>query len=44
MDGQDRSISIGIAQFAVRWLETEGTRGANNREREDRLEAVGRVC
>src|SRR3954467_6978228 len=40
MDRRCRRVSIDVAQYAVRRLEAKGTRGADDRGREDSLEIV----
>src|SRR5207237_10109199 len=43
VDGANRSIPIRVAQFAVRRLETQRPRGANDRRRKNGLETVAAV-
>src|SRR5947208_9972049 len=43
MDGQRRSVSIGLAQFTIRRLETQRPRGPNNRRRKNSLEVVAEL-
>ena len=43
MDVRCRGVAIDVAQHAVRWMEAERPRGADDRRRQDGLETVGRL-